>query len=1785
MKQAALAVVMWLVLSSSVCGLQTAGTLAVDLDVNDLVASDGDKITSWQNDGSLAGAFTNATAGEGALFRTNIAGAAAVEFSGNVNTVMTSPYGVPPALTSNRSYSVEVWIHNPAISASVENFLAWTPRGDSDDPDTASTYELMELRYYNTAANVVEHYGYNVGWGARGIPPVGEWHHVVATRDMGTSIERVYVDGSLRESIARPLTRIRDDGVFVLGATENANQNGFALYFSGYLGKVRIHTGTLSDAQVVQNYLEERDEYGVTAPADTVWQGAAGVELDWHDPANWVVGNVAEGGSYATIDNGGIPVLTNSLSSPLEGITSSRGGLVVSNSATLSVNGNDHNLGDGVGNTYELTVASGTFEFPGTQNPGLRFGANGATATGLIGVDGAAELAVNKDLYLGVGNGSTGIVTIAAGGSVYTTAGWTYLGLNEGSYGKVIVNGGFFGSTQNTLSVRVGHHGGHAELVVNSGSVACNGDVLLTSGNANSNSDARVYLNGGDIEARRVFAEDTEGIAMIYLNGGTIRNKDSRNNFMHNMDAALVQSGGVTFDIISNTTVTVAQPLIEDSGSAGGGLTKEGEGTLILSGTNTITGDITVGEGFLWLDHTNGLVASYSGTITMNNADAGIGYNRSGGIDELLALMDTNSVGSITVLSNNAADDIDFSMYPGLTLAFGAGVSYTGTYTPYGETITLYPVGAGNTFAQVVTGTSNVEVYGGVDDDITFTGDSSYSGGTLVDGCELVMSHSNALGTGSITLTNSAVLTINAAVSNAAFAQRITADSKGFVMLTSASAGLDLDLSGRPGIRVGTRVNTLTYGGEITPTDGAYRFTGGGQQMRVSGNSGLLLNNLDGTEAVVVENGNGDREFIVNGRTGGVTLNNNSYSGGTVVTNRGLIRLNGDAFSAVPPSVDPDNIYVDDGCIRFSTTTTFHENRGLTVGPGGLELHPWSARTLNINGPLSGTGDIFSTDNGSVFFGGISNTWSGSLRINGSKTLGIGYGDRFSWNNSAPIVGLGGNFALRYDGDLTWASEFDNPLGADGADLRFRKMGSGTLTVDVDPVYTQNTAVEGGTLQYGSLNAIPHDAGKGNLNVGAGASVDVNGYDAAVNGLSGSGSVVDSDGGASTFAAGENDVSSTFSGSIDSSLELRKVGTGTLTLDGSDLRDASVEAGVLALVNPVSITGSVDIADAATLRVTGDGARIVGEFYDYALADQNELNTVAGIDALFAGLTPAAVAPVGPSDDLDFGATGSGFPAPYNQSSRNNFVAKWEGHFIAATNGQYTFFVKSDDGSALVIDGEMVLANGSSQSYEEENRSATVTLSEGCHEFLLAYSEASGAQGLSLFVTPPGGSEIGVPGSMLMGTRLASDLVDVTCAPGGTLEVTEGAAVAMNVDTNSAFDGHLSVADGGALIKRGAATLDIGSQGVTVDGMTYVEEGNLFVDSDTTDSFGAVNIASGAGLAFQITATGTAEPDLAGVGLTGYYYDVTPPGGTNNPKYHPYLDGGVLSNAVDYLMGLPLGAVANSSESTNVFYFGYDSIGAFPVGYENTENFQVLWTGQIVVPVDGEYGFRIDSDDGSMLYINGEIVAAYPGWHSAAGWKSGTVNLTAGAHQIDITFFEATGGDVMGAQILIPGGSWQPLPNQMLRPAMTEIGPLCGDGSLSLDASSGALLIDENRDTAFSGDVAATSTAVIYKSGASRLTLTGDNSGHEGSWSILEGILQVGDGVTAGILGGSTVYVEVGAELLFYCPGNIVYNGTLIGGGTIRSMGGGTVTLTGDRSGFTGVIDVKILEGTLMIVR
>ncbi len=617
-------------------------------------------------------------------------------------------------------------------------------------------------------------------------------------------------------------------------------------------------------------------------------------------------------------------------------------------------------------------------------------------------------------------------------------------------------------------------------------------------------------------------------------------------------------------------------------------------------------------------------------------------------------------------------------------------------------------------------------------------------------------------------------------------------------------------------------------------------------------------------------------------------------------------------------------------------------------------------------------------------------------------------------------------------------------------------------------------------------------------------------------------------------------------------------------------RKATVNAGVLALQNPVAPTGDVVIAGSATLRVTGNGAKLFGRFYNYRLEDQTELNTVAGIEALFAGRTPNVTAAVGAT--MDFGSNGSGFPAPYNNTATDYFIAKWEGRFYAPVSGEYSFRLRSDDGSGLAIDGQIVVANGSLQSYAGSDQVGSLSLSVGYHDFLLAYSEVGGGQGLTLDMAYPGGTLAAMPTSLLSGGGEAV-ITSISSATGALLEIQNGAALALDLGVNTTFDGRIvaGTSDGAVLIKRGAGTLSLDPNGHAIAGMTSVEGGTLAITSDGKDSLGRMHIEAGAQLSVEVLASGSAKAGIAGQGLLGYYYDY---GSAETTAFEAALNSGNLNTVETFLAGQTINRIENSTTSADVFSFGlgFNGIGAFPPGYENTDYFSAVWYGQIVIPSSGSYKFQTNSDDGSMLYINGALVVNNSGRHGQQ-WREGTVSLAAGAHDIVVTFFEVTGGDHVAVQIDM-GSGWINLPQSMLRPAMAGIGALSGSGTLSIDANAGGLLINQDVNTTFAGDVAGTNTAVIFKDGASTLTLTGDNSAFVGDWSVQQGTLQVGDGVTSGVLGGSGVYVRTGAVLLFNCPDDTVYAGTVSGGGLIRSIGGGQLTLSGNLSGFTGVLDI-----------
>jgi Ca2+-binding RTX toxin-like protein len=77
---------------------------------------------------------------------------------------------------------------------------------------------------------------------------------------------------------------------------------------------------------------------------------------------------------------------------------------------------------------------------------------------------------------------------------------------------------------------------------------------------------------------------------------------------------------------------------------------------------------------------------------------------------------------------------------------------------------------------------------------------------------------------------------------------------------------------------------------------------------------------------------------------------------------------------------------------------------------------------------------------------------------------------------------------------------------------------------------------------------------------------------------------------------------------------------------------------------------------------------------------------------------------------------------------------------------------------------------------------------------------------------------------------------------------------------------------------------------------------------------------------------------------------------------------------------------------------------------DDDELYAYRFSGQINISTEGAYTFFTESDDGSKLYIDGVEVVDNDGLHSM-NEEEGEISLTAGLHDIVITFFENTGGD------------------------------------------------------------------------------------------------------------------------------------------------------------------------------
>jgi hypothetical protein len=115
------------------------------------------------------------------------------------------------------------------------------------------------------------------------------------------------------------------------------------------------------------------------------------------------------------------------------------------------------------------------------------------------------------------------------------------------------------------------------------------------------------------------------------------------------------------------------------------------------------------------------------------------------------------------------------------------------------------------------------------------------------------------------------------------------------------------------------------------------------------------------------------------------------------------------------------------------------------------------------------------------------------------------------------------------------------------------------------------------------------------------------------------------------------------------------------------------------------------------------------------------------------------------------------------------------------------------------------------------------------------------------------------------------------------------------------------------------------------------------------------------------------------------------------------------------------------------------------------DHFAARWIGDVGIHTGGTYTFFVRSDDGSKLYINGDLVVDNDGLHGAEEEKSGTVDLEAGDHPVHVDFFEKevganlhvkySGPDTDGQQEFLHSVMGPPHP-QPTGPQPSELGTL-----------------------------------------------------------------------------------------------------------------------------------------------
>ena len=88
---------------------------------------------------------------------------------------------------------------------------------------------------------------------------------------------------------------------------------------------------------------------------------------------------------------------------------------------------------------------------------------------------------------------------------------------------------------------------------------------------------------------------------------------------------------------------------------------------------------------------------------------------------------------------------------------------------------------------------------------------------------------------------------------------------------------------------------------------------------------------------------------------------------------------------------------------------------------------------------------------------------------------------------------------------------------------------------------------------------------------------------------------------------------------------------------------------------------------------------------------------------------------------------------------------------------------------------------------------------------------------------------------------------------------------------------------------------------------------------------------------------------------------------------------------------------------------------------QSPNNFACVLEGYYKIETDGYYTFGLDSDDGSKLFLNNQLLINNDGLHGMGNFKSYVVPLQKGFYPVRIEFFQREGGSDLQVLYLTPG--------------------------------------------------------------------------------------------------------------------------------------------------------------------